>query len=429
MAPLPRTDFTSIRDLTLSSLELDSRSSPINLPSYLSALSLPEVEALTHPPSAGLTKRTTSINTPLSDPLTALPHLTPRNPAPATPQVGSGSVPPNAINMKGIQALFALIGASFVICAIWFFFWAKNGGFQWRKGDWEDYKSTVLRRKGPDGKTLSNATKSTRLGGGSVVASGYSDEGTETMTELSSEAPIIKEKRGAKKAGKKAGKGLRGGGGGSSGIAKENKKAQHQRQQKEERWEGGFDHDVRAYRHEKPAKVGGLNRDSDAQFYGTDYSDTDPSSLGRAAGPRESSSYHRQATTSRQSSRQSSPHKHHQPQRQSQPRSRDFSYGHDHGFTATPTTAPPTTVPTSSPTPPSSPPPPPARASRYHSPSKPPTPRHSVPGSYIEPLDFDAESQGTKSYSHPLPGLAAGFRAGNGNGRARARRDSLDDSD
>ncbi len=410
MAPLPRTESTSIRDLTLSSLELDSRSSPIDLPSYLSALSLPEVEALTHPPSAGLTKRTTSISTPLSDPLTALPHLTPRNPAPAPPTVGSGSVPPNAINMKGIQALFALIGASFVICGIWFFFWAKNGGFRWRKGDWDDYKSTVLRRKGPDGKTLSNATKSTRLGGGSVVASGYSDEGTETMTELSSEAPIIKEKRGAKKGGKKAGKGLRGGGGGGD-VAKENKKAQHQRQQKEERWEGGFDNDVRAYRHEKPAKVGGLNRDSDAQFYGTDYSETDPSSFGGAAAPRQPSGYHQQATTSRQSSRQSSPHKHHhQPQSQrQQTRGRDFSYGHDNGFTATPTTATP------------------ARATRYHSPNKPATPRHSVPGSYVEPLDFDAESQGTKSYSHPLPGLAAGFRAGNG--RARARRDSLDDSD
>jgi hypothetical protein len=411
MAPLPLTDSTSIRDLTLSSLELDSRSSPIDLPSYLSALSLPELESLNNPPPAGLTKRTAPLDTPLSNPLTALPNLTPRNPAPAPPTVGSGSVPPNAINMKGIQALFAIIGAFFVICGIWFFFWAKNGGFRWRKGDWDDYKSTVLRRKGPDGKTLSNATKSTRLGGGSVVASGYSDEGTETMTELSSEAPIIKEKRSGKKGGKKAGKGLRGGGGGGGGVAKENKKAQHQRQQKEERWEGGFDNDVRAYRHEKPAKVGGLNRDSDAQFYGTDYSETEPSSFGGAA-RRLSGGYHRQTTTSRQSSRQSSPHKHHhqQPQQQKQTRPRDFSYGHDHTFTATPT---------------------PSRPTRYSSPNKPATPRHSVPGSYVEPLDFDAESQGTKSYSHPLPGLAAGFRAGNGNGngRGRVRRDSLDDSD
>lgn len=44
----------------------------------------------------------------------------------------------------------------------------------------------VLGRQGPDGKTLIHVTKSTRLGGGCVVASEYSNEG---MTELSSEAP------------------------------------------------------------------------------------------------------------------------------------------------------------------------------------------------------------------------------------------------
>ncbi len=322
--------------------------------------------------------------------------------------------------MKGIQALFALIGVFFVVVGIWFFFWAKNGGFQWRRGDWDDYKSTVLRRKGPDGKTLSNATKSTRLGGGSVVASGYSDEG---MTELSSEAPIIKEKN---KKGRKGGKGLRGGGGGGGA---EKKKAQKQRQQQEERWEGGYDNDVRAYRHEKPARVGGLNRDSDAQFYGTDYSETEPSSFG-GGGQRHSTGGHRQS--SRQSSPEKNPNSHHphphsQPPRQSR---RDFSYGQDDGFASTPThTAAHTATTTSRPT-------------RYQSPSKHSpagprtgTTRQSVPGSYVEPLDFDAQSQGTKSYHHPIPGLSAaaaggsggGFRAGD-RGRGR-RRDSLDDSD
>lgn len=299
--------------------------------------------------------------------------------------------------MKGIQALFALIGAFFVIAAIWFFFWAKNGGFKWRKGDWDDYKTTVLRRKGPDGKTLSNATKSTRLGGGSVVASGYSDEG---MTELSSEAPIIQEKEKVKK---KAGKGLRGGG---KAAGKEKKKAQKQRQQKEERWEGGFDDDVRAYRHEKPARVGGLNRGSDAQFYGTDYSETEPSSFG-GGGQRHSGRYEQ-----RQTSRHGSPDKHRQ-QQQRQSR-RDFSYGHDNGFTATPNASRPT---------------------RYQSPSKPSTPRsgnaarQSVPGSYVEPLDFDKQSQGTKSYHHPIPGLSGGGAKGGFRAGGRGRRDSLDDSD
>ena len=79
------------------------------------------------------------------------------------------------------------VGVSFVLGAIWFFFWAKNGGFKWRKGDWEEYKSTVLRRKGPNGTTLSNATKSTILGGGSVVGDGYSDKDTATNTDAMTE--------------------------------------------------------------------------------------------------------------------------------------------------------------------------------------------------------------------------------------------------
>ena len=66
-------------------------------------------------------------------------------------QYGQGTIDPSNIKMQGLMALFAIIGAAFVLAGIWFFFWAKNGGFVWRKGDWEDYKSTVLRRKGPDG--------------------------------------------------------------------------------------------------------------------------------------------------------------------------------------------------------------------------------------------------------------------------------------
>ena len=423
MAPLP-TD-PSVRDLTLSSLELDSRTSPIDLPAYPSSLSLPELELLnTTPPSNGLTKRTTTPNPHLlSNPLIAHAHLTARNPAPPSAKLGSGAVPPNSINMKGIQALFALIGLFFVVVGIWFFFWAKNGGFKWRKGDWEDYKSTVLRRKGPDGKTLSNATKSTKLGGGSVVASGYSDEDG-TMTELSSEAPIIKEKAHKKgKNGKKAGKGIRGGG------RAEKNKAQKQRQQKEERWEGRFDDDVRAYRHEKPAKIGGMNRDSDAQFYGTDYSETDPSSFG-GGGQRQPGH--------RQSSRQSSPDKYHShphppppphhhhssPQRQSR---RDFSYGNEDAFTVTSTHSSTTMPPPAAAA---------ARPTRYASPSKPATaPRSAasrqstIPGSYVEPLDFDNMSQGTKSYHHPIPGLSAAANAGGFRKGGRGRRDSLDDSD
>ena len=373
MAPL--LNNLNIADLSLSSNELDSRSSsvsPADLPEYLSSLSLPEREALTNSPqsSSQFSKRN---DVPSLSPVNAHYLLQARSPATMNP--AAGSIPPEAFNMKGIQALFALIGASFVIGGIWFFFWAKNGGFQWRRGDWDDYKSTVLRRKGPNGTTLSNATKSTRLGGGSVVGDGYSD-GTngETMTELSSEAPIISEKRKAKKSR-------------SGGQKKESAKDQKIREEKQAQWEGGGDDDVRAYRHERPARVGGINRDSDAQFYGTDYSETEPSVTQHTPrGHRQSTSRHA-SPEKRTSGRHDSPYRQHANSPQAG-----------------------------------------TRPSRYHSPSKGAGIR-SIPGSYVEPLDFDTQSQNTKSYHHPIPSLG-----GNGGGAGkpsggfrRGRSDSLDD--
>ncbi len=375
MAPVPPS--VDIPDLAFSSLELDSRSSePFDLTLYLSSLSLEQREALTHAPHTShlFTKRSGNGN-PVLAPADTFKLLTARDLAPPpaiSADPAAGSIDPNDINMKGVQAAFALIGASFVIGAIWFFFWAKNGGFKWRKGDWDEYKSTVLRRKGPNGTTLSNATKSTKLGGGSVVGQGYSDEGstisgTAPFSDMSSEAPIIKEKSNKKNKNRKQ-------------TAKDAKV----RQVNEEKWEGGHDNDVRAYRHERVAKVGGLNRESDAQYYGTDYTNTDRSDIGNQR-------------RSHPSSRQHSPEKH-------QPR-RDFSYGRDAGFTAA-------SSPTQTPRPP-----------RYHSPTKPAyNNRQSVPGSYNEPMDFDVQSQNTRSYHHPMPGLGKG--AG---GYRRDRRDSLDD--
>ncbi|KAF7515367.1 hypothetical protein G7054_g14610 [Neopestalotiopsis clavispora] len=79
-----------------------------------------------------------------------------------------GVIDPHNINNNAMFALFALIGVAFVVVGIWFFFWAKNGGFYFQENDWDDYKSTVLRRTGPNGTILSNATKSTKLGGGSI---------------------------------------------------------------------------------------------------------------------------------------------------------------------------------------------------------------------------------------------------------------------
>ncbi len=359
MAPLP--NELTIAELSVSSLELDSRPSsvsPAELPSYLSSLSLPEREALTNaPPSLShISKRVDNLS-----PLHARSILVPRT----TIDPSSGTIPPEYFNNKGIQALFALIGASFVIGAIWFFFWAKNGGFKWQKGDWDDYKSTVLRRKGPNGTTLSGATKSTILGGGSVVGDGYSDG---TMTEMSSEAPIISEKKRANN---------------SKGHQKESTKDRKIREEKEAQWEGGADNDMRAYRHERVAKVGGLNRDSDAQFYGTDYSDTEPS-VAQAHRSREE----------RRASRQASPEK----------RTRDRHQEASRQYT-----------PQSG-----------GRPTRYHSPSKNQGPRASMPGSYAEPMDFDTQSQNTKSYHHPIPGLTGGAGKASG-GFRRGRSDSLDD--
>lgn len=396
MAPLPAASV----DTALSSLELDARSSPIDLPAYLSSLTLSELEAFDHP--SNLAKRDPlPISLPLhTSPLTALSHLTPRNPAPAPKDNHSGSINPATINMKGIQALIALIGASFVITAIWFFFWAKNGGFHWHKNDWDDYKSTVLRRKGPDGKTLSNATKSTRLGGGSIVASGYSDQDTMTQT---SDDPIMREKARAHKE-KPAKKirvhGLTGGSRKGRQAMKETAKAANIRAAANAAWEGGADHDVRRYRHERVAKVGGLNRDSDTHYYGTDHSQTHSNTHSHSQGSEYGYAAHNPSPQS-QPRRQASPEK----RTSTTPGRRDFSYqrGDDnsprHG---------------------------------YHSPSRPNSipnsrPSMSVPGSWAEPLNFEGDgARGTKSYAHPIPGLAKGFRAGNGRG---GRRDSLDDSD
>ncbi|KAL1997796.1 hypothetical protein VTN02DRAFT_726 [Thermoascus thermophilus] len=188
---------------------------------------------------------------------------------PTKPVVGGqGSIDPHSINMRGLMALFAIIGAAFVLAAIWFFFWAKNGGFVWRKGDWEEYKSTVLRRKGPDGRTLSNATPSTKLGGGSVVDARFrDDDGTDagfTYTDVETTVTAANEKRPPRRK-----RGFR-------------ERFLHLRQEEEEEeekpWEGAGDEAVRAYREEKPARVGGINREADGTYHGSDYTGTEPSS-------------------------------------------------------------------------------------------------------------------------------------------------------
>lgn len=161
---------------------------------------------------------------------------TPAEPERKNP-VGKGTYNPNDINNRGIFALFALLAAGLVLTSIWFFFWAKNGGFHFKEGDWEEYKSTVLRRKGPNGTTLSNATKSTELGGGSVVAA------SEIKEEEDAESSFLKKGKRARKGRKPRGN------------------------------KNNDDTDVRAYRHEKPARVGGLNKEPDGSYH-SDYTYT-----------------------------------------------------------------------------------------------------------------------------------------------------------
>lgn len=315
---------------------------------------------------------------------------------------GQGAINPGSINMQGLMALFALIGAVFVLAAIWFFFWAKNGGFVWRKGDWEEYKSTVLRRKGPDGRTLSNATKSTKLGGGSVVGRGYSDDGY-TVTDMTEPAETVTEEKKPRR--------------------KKRNKQKLLRKRKDDTWEGAGDDDVRAYRNEKPARVGGLNREAEGTYYGTDYTPSDPPTAYNA------SENHRENDRSRNNRNVSG---------------YSFTAGSEDVLSSQATEEPlirddpARTRPRESKQQQ-------GRRSRQTSPRKQQRDRSSMPGGYTEPLDFASrpsnseyqystvetdDGSGTKSYHHPIPGLSKGYRRDRENGgRSSRRRDSLSDSD
>lgn len=213
------------------------------------------------------------------------------------------------------------------------------------------------------------------------------------------------------------------------------KKAKEKKEKKVKVKKNSHDDDVRAYRHEKPAKVGGLNREADGAYH--DYSTTAPSET--SAPP---------------------PH----PLSKHKPR-RDFSY--NPGTEATfsvysdesqqPLRASPAhTRPSNPSTPTRSHPASPlkrASGSHAHAPSS-STPhrrqesrrggaRDVREASYTEPIDFESryaaseaeteQTRHTKAYHHPIPGLSGAGRANaGGNGFRRGgggRRDSLSDSD
>lgn len=255
-----------------------------------------------------LARRTTP-----STPTSHAPPLHPRDDKETTEAFthGSGTVQPTSVPTAAIFALIGIICAGFVITAIWFFFIAKNGGFHFRKGDWEDYKSTVLRRKGPNGTTLSGATRTTDLGGGSIVGKRYRDSdssvtgsayseqeeslvGTETVvSEMTSitrgvSGRFQKEKTeraaaasAAKKAKSEQRKRFR-----EKGDRREKSRLRDSESVGGDALEGDDlgDADIRSYRHEKPARVGGMNRAADGSAFESSVGGSEESSTGLLAG-------------------------------------------------------------------------------------------------------------------------------------------------
>lgn len=219
---------------------------------------------------------------------TALAHaLTARDTVAQFPDTEKGIIHPGDINNKAVFAVFGLLGAAIIAMGIWFFFWAKNGGFYFQENDWDDYKSTVLRRKGPNGTTLSGATTVTDLGGGSVykdlrehddddqtemtgitggVSNGFSrTKGRRHREQKEREKERRRdEKRREKDEKKKTSKPASR----AAKVAKSPKrKVGDDGAVIDDEAEAEAAEQLRNYRHERPARVGGLNRESDASTW------------------------------------------------------------------------------------------------------------------------------------------------------------------
>jgi hypothetical protein len=209
-----------------------------------------------------------------------------------------GVTEPKDINNTFIFVLFGLIGAALVITGIWFFFWARNGGFYFKENDWDDYKSTVLRRKGPNGTILSGATESTDLGGGSVYKD-VVDRGATDFDARTEYTGGLTEMTGVTHDTSDTVSTLTGITAGASDIAgrerrrraREKKEREHEKRKDRKNRERGSKsrgarrrvgedgvlvdeeaeedakRNLRAYRHERPARVGGLN----GEFEGSEW--------------------------------------------------------------------------------------------------------------------------------------------------------------
>ncbi|KAM0272216.1 hypothetical protein ACHAQH_008798 [Verticillium albo-atrum] len=188
-----------------------------------------------------------------------------------------GTVDVHDINNTAVFVVFGIIGAAFVCTGIWFFFWAKNGGFYFKENDWDDYKTTVLRRRGPNGTLLTGATPSTNLGGGSVYkdfdgprGDHDDDDATTALSGITAGASDIaaRDRREKKRREKTKERERR-----RRDKEHKNEKKHHdektefvpaQQAPLEEDAEREAKQHLRSYRHERPARVGGLNAASEA---------------------------------------------------------------------------------------------------------------------------------------------------------------------
>jgi hypothetical protein len=250
------------------------------LPPYINSLIPREEEQLSDPYLSSIQTRSTELSPPQAhDLLKRSSAFFKRDGTTHTNFIpGQGSQPPTNFNNQAFLALFATLGGLMVLASLWFFFWAKNGGFQWQEDDWDDYKSTVLRRKGPDGKTLSNATKSTKLGGMSIA-------GTQQFKWARQAAKSVVS---YDEKGRKGIMGKRGWGKSHSVTYSDNFTdslgTQTVSDMTEVRGEPDYqpshskhhrDRDVHEYKKERPARVGGLNRVADGSGIGTSTNGSD----------------------------------------------------------------------------------------------------------------------------------------------------------
>lgn len=240
-----------------------------------------------------LPRETGSVAGPLAEARALLDSHTKRADQEDRPDPEYGVLDPHDISNVGFFVLFALIGVAFIITGIWFFFWAKNGGFHFKQNDWDDYKTTVLRKKGPNGTLLSGATESTNLGGGSVYKdvadeestvynAGYArfgrkdgrrdDDNRTVITESTGMTGITagpsdigaREKRKAKKDQRDRDRSRRRREKeNTEKEAKSSKRHVGQHGVEDEDAERAAKKELRSYRHEKAARVGGLNKESE----------------------------------------------------------------------------------------------------------------------------------------------------------------------